>query len=219
MLYLYRHVLEQPLETVGPVRARKPQRLPVVLTKAEALRVIGAMSGVNQLMARLFYGSGLRLMECLRLRVKDIDFEQRTLTMRDGKGEKDRLTMLPESVIAPLRDHLVRVHHLHTGDLKAGFGAVYLPDAWSANTPTPPANGSGSTSSRPTPSPPTRAPALPAAITWTKAACSGPCAGPRSSSASINPSAVTPSATPLPLTCSKPAMTFAPCKNCWVIRT
>jgi integron integrase len=129
LLYLYRNVLEQPIETVGPVRARKPKRLPVVLTKAEALRVIGAMSGVNQLMARLLYGSGLRVMECLRLRVKDIDFEQRTITVRDGKGEKDRVTMLPESAIAPLRDHLTRVRHLHAGDLKAGFGAVYLPYA------------------------------------------------------------------------------------------
>ncbi len=129
MLYLYRHVLEQPIETVGPVRARKPERLPVVLTKSEALRVIGAMSGVNQLMARLLYGSGLRLMECLRLRVKDIDFEQRAITVRDGKGEKDRVTMLPESVVAPLRDHLTHVQHLHAGDLKAGFGAVYLPYA------------------------------------------------------------------------------------------
>lgn len=129
LLYLYRNVLEQPIESVGPVRARKPQRLPVVLTKAEALRVIGAMSGVNQLMARLLYGSGLRLMECLRLRVKDIDFEQRAITVRDGKGEKDRITMLPESVIAPLRDQLARVQHLHACDLKAGFGAVYLPYA------------------------------------------------------------------------------------------
>jgi len=129
LLYLYRNVLEKPLEAVDVVRARKPQRLPVVLTKAEAQRVIGAMSGVNQLMARLLYGSGLRLMECLRLRVKDIDFEQRAITVRDGKGGKDRLTLLPESIIAPLRDHLTHVRHLHASDLKAGFGAVYLPDA------------------------------------------------------------------------------------------
>jgi integron integrase len=129
LLYLYRSVLEKPLEAVDVVRARKPQRLPVVLTKAEAQRVIGAMSGVNQLMARLLYGSGLRLMECLRLRVKDVDFEQRAITVRDGKGGKDRFTILPESVIPPLRDHLARVRHLHAGDLKAGYGEVYLPDA------------------------------------------------------------------------------------------
>jgi len=136
LLYLYRNVLNQPIQTAEPVRARKPQRLPVVLTKTETLRVIGAMSGVHQLMARLLYGSGLRVMECLRLRVKDIDFEQHAITVRDGKGEKDRLTMLPESAIAPLRDQLARVQYLHANDLKAGFGAVYLPYALERKYPT-----------------------------------------------------------------------------------
>jgi integron integrase len=129
LLYLYRHVLGAPVESVEAVRARKPRRLPVVLTREEALRLLGAMSGVHQLLARLLYGSGLRLMEGLRLRVKDVDFEQRALTVRDGKGGKDRITMLPQSLVTPLRDHLTHVRHLHASDLKAGFGAVYLPDA------------------------------------------------------------------------------------------
>lgn len=129
LLYLYRHVLGAPVESVEAVRARKPRRLPVVLTREEALRLLGAMSGVHQLLARLLYGSGLRLMEGLSLRVKDVDFEQRAITVRDGKGGKDRITMLPQSLVIPLRDHLTHVRHLHASDLNAGFGAVYLPYA------------------------------------------------------------------------------------------
>jgi site-specific recombinase XerD len=101
ILFLYREVLRQPLASVDAVRARKPARLPTVLTKSEATRLINAMSGTTQLMAKLLYGSGLRVLECLRLRVKDIDFEQHCLLVRDGKGEKDRVTMLPISVAAP----------------------------------------------------------------------------------------------------------------------
>jgi len=129
LLFLYREVLRQPLETVNAVRARKPERLPTVLAKTEVMRVINAMTGTHQLMAKLLYGSGLRVAECTRLRVKDIDFEQHCLTIRDGKGEKDRLTMLPESIFAPLREHLVRVKQIHEKDLQDGFGTVYLPYA------------------------------------------------------------------------------------------
>ena len=92
-------------------------------------RVLGHLSGDHLLMAKLLYGSGLRLMECLRLRVKDIDFAQRQIIVRDGKGEKDRVTMLPESLVAPLQDHLRSVERLHQEDLDRGFGAVYLPYA------------------------------------------------------------------------------------------
>jgi integron integrase len=100
-----------------------------VLTKSEALRVINALTGVHQLMAKILYGSGLRLIECIRLRVKDIDFEQHCIIVRDGKGEKDRVTMLPDSLIAPLREHLARVQQIHQQDLKDGYGTVYLPYA------------------------------------------------------------------------------------------
>jgi integron integrase len=127
VLFLYREVLGQPLNNVTAVRPQKPERLPTVLSKNEVFRVINALTGVHQLMAKILYGSGLRLVECIRLRVKDIDFEQQYLMVRDGKGEKDRVTMLPESLIAPLREHLARVQQIHQQDLKKGHGAVYLP--------------------------------------------------------------------------------------------
>jgi integron integrase len=129
LLFLYRGVLQQPLESVDAVRAHKPKRLPTVLTKSEALRVIHAMSGTTQLMARLLYGSGLRVLECVRLRVKDIDFERRCIIVRDGKGEKDRITMLPERVVSSLTEHIAHVKQLHDQDVKEGNGAVYLPYA------------------------------------------------------------------------------------------
>ena len=111
------------------VRARTPKRLPTVLTKTEALRVLNAMVGVPQVMAKLLYGSGVRGLECVRLQVKDVDFAQHLLLVRDGKGEKDRITMLPETLVAPLQEHLARVKQLHSKDLVEGYGAVYLPYA------------------------------------------------------------------------------------------
>jgi integron integrase len=130
LLFLYREVLHQDLE--GPldsVRAKKPDRLPVVPTRAEAHQVIDGMTGAYQLMAKLLYGSGLRLMECVRLRVKDIDFERREIVVRDAKGGHERVTMLPASLVAPLQEHLKRVKLLHQQDLAAGYGQVYLPYA------------------------------------------------------------------------------------------
>jgi integron integrase len=129
LLFLYQEVLRQEIGSVDAVRARKPKRLPTVLTKTEALRVINAMSGVPQLLAKLLYGSGLRALEGVRLRVKDVDFAQRVLLVRQGKGEKDRIMMLPENVVAPLQEHLARVKQIHTQDLADGYGAVYLPYA------------------------------------------------------------------------------------------
>ncbi len=130
LLFLYREVLHKELE--GPIdalHAKKPKRLPVVLTRDEVRRVFDHLSGVHLLMARLFYGSGLRLMECLRLRVKDLDFDYPTVTVRDGKGEQDRVTILSESLITPLQDHLRIVRRAHEEDLAQGYGAVYLPYA------------------------------------------------------------------------------------------
>jgi integron integrase len=129
LLFLYKSVLHQEVESVDAVRARKPKRLPTVLTKTEVLRVIHAMAGVQQLLAKLLYGSGMRALECVRLRVKDVDFAQHVLLVRDGKGEKDRITMLPENVVAPLQEHLARVQQVHAQDLANGYGAVYLPYA------------------------------------------------------------------------------------------
>jgi len=129
LLFLYKAVLRQEIGSVDAVRARKPKRLPTVLTKPEALRVMHAMTGVSQLMAQLLYGSGMRALECLRLRVKDVDFAQHLLLVRDGKGEKDRITMLPDHVVAPLQEQLRRVKQVHATDLADGYGAVYLPYA------------------------------------------------------------------------------------------
>ena len=108
---------DAPLDSV---RAKKPARLPVVLTRAEAHQVIDGMSGTYQLMAKLLYGSGLRLMECLRLRVKDIDFERREITVRDAKGGHERVTLLPASLVTPLQEHLKRVKLWHEQDLATG---------------------------------------------------------------------------------------------------
>jgi integron integrase len=130
LLFLYRDVLRQSLDRpIDAIRARKPKRLPTVLTKEEALRVIGYVSGPYELMAKLLYGTGLRLMECLRLRVKDIDFAQHQIVVRDGKGMEDRVTMLPASLVVPLQEHLARVKRLHAHDLTKGYGSVYLPFA------------------------------------------------------------------------------------------
>jgi integron integrase len=130
ILFLYQEVLHKDLERpLDAVRVKQPKRLPTVLTKEEVQRVLAAMSGNYQLIARLLYGSGLRLVECLRLRVKDVDFGQHQIIVRDGEGGKDRVTVLPDSLIEPLQKHLRRVEMLHQNDLDDGYGAVYLPDA------------------------------------------------------------------------------------------
>ncbi len=130
LIFLYRDVLKSPLEgRINAVRSRKKQRLPVVMSKAETQRVLKAMNGSTQLMAKLLYGSGIRLMECIRLRVKDIDFEINEIRVRSGKGDKDRLVPLPESIKPALNMHLERVQLIHEKDLADGHGAVYLPHA------------------------------------------------------------------------------------------
>jgi integron integrase len=129
LLFVYREVLHVQVGKIDSVRATRPVRVPSVLTADEARRVIQALSGISQLVVKLIYGSGLRLLEALRLRVQDLDFEMRQLTVRDGKGAKDRYTVLPEAVIPALREQLARVKLLHQEDLQAGYGAVYLPGA------------------------------------------------------------------------------------------
>lgn len=129
LLFLYREVLHQELANIQAVRADRPVRVPVVLAVEEARRVILAMSGAPQLVVKLLYGSGLRLLEALRLRVKDLDFEMKQLTVRDGKGSKDRYTVLPDAVMPALQEHLQMVRIIHNNDLKQGLGSVYLPGA------------------------------------------------------------------------------------------
>lgn len=130
LLFLYQQVLHLPLEyPVDAVRAKKPKRLPVVLSQAQAKRLIAHLPDGYRLMAQLLYGCGLRLMECVRLRVKDIDFDQRQIIVRSGKGHKDRDTILPHSLIPALRRQLRYARALHLNDLEQGYGRVYLPHA------------------------------------------------------------------------------------------
>jgi integron integrase len=130
ILFLYRQVLGVDLPFVeGVERAKRPARLPVVLTREEARRLLSRMSGTPHLMASLLYGSGLRLMECVRLRVKDVDFGYGQIMVRDGKGEKDRRTVLPAPLAESLRHQIERVRLLHEQDLRGGHGRVYLPYA------------------------------------------------------------------------------------------
>jgi integron integrase len=130
LLFLYRDVLKKQLPYVSDIeRAPSRKKLPVVFTRDEVKRVLADLSGTHGIIVRLLYGSGLRLMECLRLRVKDVDFTYGQLTVRDGKGEKDRVTMLPESLRRPLEHHLKKVKLLHDEEIEAGFGEVHLPYA------------------------------------------------------------------------------------------
>jgi integron integrase len=139
LVFLYKAVLQHPLESIdGITRAKRPKRLPVVLTPEEVRRVLSHLEGPQWLAACLMYGSGLRLMECLRLRVKDLDFSHRAVYVRDGKGGKDRIVTLPDDLVKPLRRHLAAVKLIHDKDLVDGFGQVSLPYALARKYPNAP---------------------------------------------------------------------------------
>ncbi len=131
LLFLYRNVLLIELDETAllPIRPGRPKRIPTVLSRTEAKRVIAQMNGVYRILTQLMYGSGLRLMEVMRLRIKDLDFANRQIVVRDGKGENDRITMFPEILVEPLRIHIKQVREVHQKDLGLGFGTVYLPYA------------------------------------------------------------------------------------------
>ena len=134
--FLYTKVLDQPLGGLqGVARAKRPKRLPVVLSRREVTLLLDRLSGDYQLMARLMYGSGLRLMEVLRLRIKDVDFDHHALIVRAGKGDKDRITVLPDALEPCLRNQLERARLLHKADLEAGFGETSLPHALARKYP------------------------------------------------------------------------------------
>ena len=136
ILFLYRKVLcEDAAWIEAPERAYRPKRMPVVLTCSEVAKVLSSMQGAPKLIARLLYGSGLRLMEALTLRVKDIDFARNDILVRNAKGQKDRHTVLPESLKVDLGKHLESVRKLHQSDLSKGFGRAPLPDALSVKYP------------------------------------------------------------------------------------
>ena len=136
IIFLYKYVLKRRIGDLGEViRARKPARLPVVMTKDEVKSVLSNLTGDKWIIAFLMYGAGLRLMECLRLRVQDLDFSKNQVTVRGGKGDKDRVTMLPESVKKPLAEHLSKVKKIHYADIARGYGRVLMPEALARKYP------------------------------------------------------------------------------------
>jgi integrase len=218
ILFLYKHVLDRELDRLdGVTRAKRPQRLPVVLSQDEVRNLLAALSGVNALVARLLYGTGMRKMESLRLRVKDVDFSYRQC-VRSGKGDKDRVTLLPDILVDELREQLDAASLLHQQDLEAGYGEVSLPYACQKNIPMRAGNGSGNLSFRQPGALLTPTRVSSAGITGIKPMCSGQSSRPRIPWESASRSAYTHYATPLPLIYSRTVMTFAPYRICWAIR-
>ncbi len=136
LVFLYKRVLKLPLDDeINAVRAKKKVNVPVVMTREETARVIALTTGTPQLLVKLMYGSGVRISEAIRLRVQDIDYEMKTITIRSGKGAKDRITTLPSSIIPFLRDHLTKVKSIHENDLAKGYGEVHMPYALARKYP------------------------------------------------------------------------------------
>ena len=135
IVFLYRDVLDVDLGEIAPVRSKRHRKPPTVLTQKEVTALLNGMAGTHRLMAQLTYGCGLRLMECIRLRIQDVDFGQGKLFVRGGKGSKDRVVPLPDSIRPLLADHIARVIALHDADLRAGYGEVYIPEALARKYP------------------------------------------------------------------------------------
>ena len=135
LIFLYKEVLNYEIGSFEFTRAKLPQRVPVVLSKNEVHQILNNLSGIHWLVANLLYGSGLRLLEALRLRVKDVDFEYKLILVRRGKGQKDRRTMLPKQLFEPMKEQVNKRKILHENDLKSGFGDVYLPDSLARKYP------------------------------------------------------------------------------------
>lgn len=129
IIFLYRDVLDKELGGIEPIRSKRRRKPPTVLTQSEVQQVLNSMEGTHALMAKLLYGCGLRLMECPRLRIQDIDFEQGRVFVRGGKGGKDRTVVLPDRLMSALQEHVERVVELHRQDLRDGYGEVYIPEA------------------------------------------------------------------------------------------
>jgi len=194
LLFLYCYVLHQDLPWLDDVvRARRPKHQPVVLTRDEVRSVISGMDGTARLMATLLYGSGLRLLECARLRVQDVDFAMNQIIVRDGKGAKDRVTVLPAVAKEALTRHLLKVKRQHEADLAFGPGWVELPWALARKYPND--------------------------IICANPSCSAPCSTPSGGRGSANAPRRIRCGTPSPLTCSKTDATFAPSRNCWATTT
>jgi hypothetical protein len=214
LLFLYRRVLGRDVDDFGElVRARHSRRLPVVLTRDEVKAILAQLEVDRLLAASLVYGSGLKLMECLRLRAQDIEFTRGEIIVRDGKGGKDRVTMLPRAVRPALHEQLTVARAIHRQDLADGWGRVELPEALERKYPALRPSGAGSGSSPSSAAGPTAAPAIRVATTCTPPSSSAPSRTPSSAPASPSTPPATLSATPLPLTCSRPATTSAPSRS------
>jgi integron integrase len=135
LVFLYRKVLDMEIDGIDAHRAKRPRKLPTVLSREEVKRLLGCMNGIGLLQARVLYGCGLRLNECLGLRIKDLDLDQKTLWVRSGKGGKDRCLEIPDSLIAPLRDQIQRARMLHEADRSNQLPGVHLPNAYERKNP------------------------------------------------------------------------------------
>ena len=214
LVFLYRHVLDRELEGLDTAaRAKRSRPLPVVLSREEVRAVLAKLRGTKRLQATLLYGGGLRLMECLRLRIKDLDPARGQLTVRQGKGRRDRMTTLSRRLRPRLTRHLDAVHDLHRRDLAAGCGAVPLPDALGQKFRTRTGNGPGNGSSRPPGSPTIHARASLSDTTCTQPSFSAPSSKPPRRPAFPSASPATPSGTRSPPTCSRTAPTSARSKH------
>lgn len=223
LLFLYREVLAINLpwltEVQRPIRAR---RIPSVLTKAEVASLLGAMDGEMDgemaLLAKLLYGTGMRLMEGLRLRVKDVDFDRQVLVVREAKGGKDRVVMLPRTLHEVLKAQVLRARAVWTHDREVGSAGVEVPDALGrSSTRTWVGAGAGFGCFLHLNSQLTHAPGLSAGITYTKNACNVPSSWPVQRRKLSSRCRFTLCAIHSPHICCKVALTFVPCKNCWVI--
>src|SRR5882762_9617473 len=211
LLFLYRHVLQIELPWLDNItRASHPRRRPVVLSRAEVRSLLSQLQGAPWLVANLLYGSGLRLMEALRLRVKDLALERGELIVREAKGGKDRVTVLPAVLDPPLRGHLTRLRAWYEEERRRARPASQCRLRSPANTRRPPRNGAGSTCSHPRISAAIRTQVNRYATTCTRRSCSVRCARP----ASASRPAVIPCVTASPPICSRTATTFVRCRNC-----
>jgi Phage integrase, N-terminal SAM-like domain/Phage integrase family len=209
LLFLYKVILERPLEDrIDACRARRPERLPVVLTRAEVRAILDQLDGEKHPMASLQYGSGLRLMECLRLRIKDVDFGQNHLVVHDGKGQKDRVTLLPRSLAAGTN-----------AMLPTGSAGPTCRTPWPRSIPTPIASWPGHTSSPRQGDRSTPGLASSGGTIWPRPLDRNAFAAPSAAPASSSRPLATHSATASPPTCSKPARTSEPCRDSSATRT
>ncbi len=218
LLFLYHEVLDKKIGLIdGVVRAKRPERLPVVLTKDEVKKVIDHITGVPRLMAILLYGAGLRLMECCRLRVKDIDFSRNEIVVRSGKGNKDRYTMLPSAVRDSLVQHLRDVRAQHEADLKRGLAGFHCRMLWTENIPAPVKNGAGNGFFRPPVISPIGSRANSAGIISTNPCCNAHLKKRGSKPEFSNRQGAIHCVIHLRRTCWRTVTIFEPSKNCWGI--